>query len=472
VKQPYSKPPGSTNRAPSPKGPPKDPARHAAFSRLAHLAGQFPNLPIGNPDTGRLNDLDAAFVHAIVDAAVGRWLTLEAVLSSCTDKPFAEFEQGLKGVLLGAGAQLLFLDKVPAHAVLDTAVEWAKTNVRPGAAGLVNALLRNLVEAIESKSETPWKGEREAIPEATGGSVRFKKPMLHEDEVRRLAQATSCPWWLVHRWTNAFGAPEARRLAMHGLCDPPTILNMAYTTGEAVDNPLLTLTAHDSPMHWVVEGKRTALAELLEKRRDIWVQDPASTASLLGIGALAKKGKFSPRLIIDLCAGQGTKTRQLLAEFPGARVVATDTDPRRLDTLAAAFKDEPRVRVASMADVARENSETADLVLLDVPCSNSGVLARRLEARYRFESDQMTRLIALQREIIGNSLRLLKRSGEAWIVYSTCSIEAEEDEKQVEALASAGFRTLKSERVMPQAVPGDAASRYSDGSYAAVLRRK
>jgi 16S rRNA C967 or C1407 C5-methylase (RsmB/RsmF family) len=84
----------------------------------------------------------------------------------------------------------------------------------------------------------------------------------------------------------------------------------------------------------------------------------------------------------------------------------------------------------------------------------------------------MSRLVALQREILGNSLRLLKRSGEAWVVYSTCSIEAEEDEEQVRALLSAGFGTIRSERVMPQTVPGEALSRYTDGSFAAILRRK
>lgn len=472
MQRPFPRRQSPTNRPPPPAGLPKDRARHAAFSRLAHLATHFPNLPIGNPDTKALSDLDAAFVHAIVDAAIARWLTLEAVLSKCTDKPFAEFEPGLKGVLLGAGAQVLFLDRVPAHAVLDTAVDWAKTYVRPGAAGLVNALLRNLVEAIESKSDQPWSGEQNAIPLATGGSVVFKKPVLHDDAGRRWAEATSTPWWLMHRWTNAFGEAEARRLALHGLVDPPTILNMAYSRGETVENPHLTLAPHDAPMHWIVEAPKVVLSELLSKRHDIWVQDPASTASLWGLGELARKEKFSPRLIIDFCAGQGTKTKQLLAEFPGARIVATDTDPRRLDTLAATFKDEPRVRVQSMVNVSRENAETADAVLLDVPCSNSGVLARRLEARYRFESDQMSRLVALQREILGNSLRLLKRSGEAWIIYSTCSIEAEEDEQQVQALTSAGFRTVRSERVMPQALPGDPASRYTDGSFAAVLRRK
>ena len=71
-----------------------------------------------------------------------------------------------------------------------------------------------------------------------------------------------------------------------------------------------------------------------------------------------------------------------------------------------------------------------------------------------------------------NSLRLLKRNGDAWIIYSTCSIESEEDEKQVDALKSAGFRTLRMERVLPQTVPGDPASRYTDGSFAAILRRK
>lgn len=429
-------------------------------------------MPIGQPDTRRMSELDAAFVHAIVDASIARWLTIEAILKKCTDKPFAEFEPGLKGVLIGAAAQLLFLDRVPAHAVLDTAVDWAKANVRAGAAGLCNALLRNLTEAIDAKTDQPWDGSTTSIPLSTGGSIRFKRPVLADDENMRLAEATSCPLWLINRWNSAFGSKETKHLALHGLVDPPTILNTTYTKGEEIIAPDLSITPHDSPMHWVISGPKAAMAALFAKRTDIWVQDPASTASLLGIGDLAKKEKFAPRLIIDLCAGQGTKTKQLLAEFPAARIVATDTDPRRLETLAETFKDEPRVRVTPMANIPRDHAETADAVLLDVPCSNSGVLARRLEARYRFEPEQLARLVALQKEILGNSLRLLKRNGDAWIIYSTCSIEAEEDEKQVDALKSAGFRTLRMERVMPQTVPGDPASRYTDGSFAAILRRK
>ena len=415
--------------------------------------------------------MDAAFAHAIVDAAVRRWLTLQHLIQGFLEGPFGAMEPRLKGVLLGAAAQMLLLDRVPIHAAIDTAVDWAKRTIRPGAGGLVNAVLRRLGEQMDERVGTAWDGTRRGIPLSCGGTLTFKSDVLPEDEARRWSVATSTPLALLQRWQGLLEWGEARRIALHGLVEPPTILNTLYAGAEVIPPAGLELLPHAHDGHWIARGPRDALATLLRGRRDIWAQDPASARTLLGLGKLLGGAKAQPRLIVDLCAGQGTKTRQLLAEFPQARVIAAEVDASRLGRLRELEAQEPRVRAMGAREALRAASGTADLVLLDVPCSNSGVLARRVEARYRFETGQLGRLVTLQREIIGNSLRLLREGGPGWLVYATCSLEREENEDQSRALAQAGFRIVREHRVWPQGLPGGEPGVYSDGAYSAVLCR-
>lgn len=418
-----------------------------------------------------MNAIDAAFAHAIVDATVRRWLTLQHLVQGFLEGPMGALEPRLKGVLLGGAAQMLLLDRVPIHAAIDTAVDWAKRTIRPGAGGLVNAVLRRLGEQLGDRTGAAWDGSRSSIPLSNGGALSFKSDQLPEDEARRWSVATSTPLALLQRWQGLLEWGEARRLALHGLVEPPTILNTQYASAEVTPPTGLELRPHSQEGHWVARGPKDALATLLRGRRDIWAQDPASSRALGGLGKLLGGTKAGPRLIVDLCAGQGTKTRQLLAEFPQARIIAGEVDAARLGRLRELAAVEPRMRAMEAREALREATGTADLVLLDVPCSNSGVLARRVEARYRFETGQLGRLVSLQREIIGNSLRLLKERGAGWIVYATCSLEREENEDQARALVQAGFQIVREHRVWPQGLPGGEPGVYSDGAYAAVLRR-
>lgn len=447
-----------------------DLARAAAFARLARHASLFPDLEIGGPDERGLSAVDAAFAHAIVEGAVRHWLTLQHLVQGYLDGPFNALEPRLRGVLLGGAAQMTILERVPVHAAIDTAVDWAKRAIRPGAGGMVNAVLRRLSEQIDARSAAPWDGSRRAIPLGAGGTLGFRSEVLPEDEARRWSVATSTPMTLLQRWTARFEWREASRLALHGLADAPTIVNTCYATSELVPPGGLELLPHRDEGHWIARGPREALGALLRARRDVWVQDPASSRSLRGLCELLGP-RSQPRLIVDLCAGQGTKTRQLLAEFPHARVLAADVDAARLGRLRELAGQEPRVRVLESREAMREAAGTADLVVLDVPCSNSGVLARRSEAKYRFETGQLGRLATLQREIIANSLRLLKDRATGWIVYATCSLEREEDEDQVRALVQAGFSVVREHRAWPQGLPGDDPASYRDGAYAGVLRR-
>src|SRR5262249_2746188 len=143
-----------------------------------------------------------------------------------------------------------------------------------------------------------------------------------------------------------------------------------------------SLAPHDQHGSHLFTGSRAELVALLDSRCDLWVQDPASSR------AIASVAHLRPSLVIDFCAGQGTKTRQLAATFPEVQIIATDTDAARYETLRTTFRHAARVRVVRPETLLSEFAGRADLILLDVPCSNTGVLARRVEARYRCGRDQ------------------------------------------------------------------------------------
>ena len=434
-------------------------ARDAAYRHLSAHAGHYPDLLPQEINTGDLDPRDSSLAHAIADAAVRRWRTLEYVLESVSGHQSHELEPRMRGVLLGGAAQLLLLDRVPPHAVLDESVSWAKRHIRPGAGGMVNAVLRKVSRVRGERRDEHWEHHLDSIPLSEGGSLGLVGLELPEDGRRRLGIACSLPDALLRRWESLYEDPT--EAALHTLCKPPTILYIRYASNLDQVGKLL---AHESPDHQVFNGNRQDLLTVFREHEDLWVQDPASSATL---GNLKLDSK--PQRIIDLCAGQGTKTRQLRAMFPDAEIIACDIDPTRLQTLKARFEHDDLTIVVPAMSLDERAIGWASLVLTDVPCSNTGVLARRVEARSRPIDSQLKRLVATQREILSQAITMLEPDGV--LVYATCSVEVDENESQVQwACDQFGLDLLDQQRVDASGLPGDATDMYQDASFAGYLR--
>ncbi len=138
-----------------------------------------------------------------------------------------------------------------------------------------------------------------------------------------------------------------------------------------------------------------------------------------------------PSRVLDLCAGRGTKSRQLALTWPDAQIVATDKDAVRFEELGRVASGFTNLTAVPFDRVAGP----FDLVLLDVPCTNTGVLARRREARYRFSDEGLGELVALQREILRRGWTLTDTGGR--LLYATCSNEPQEGEEQAKWAVSA-----------------------------------
>lgn len=446
---------------------PLEDGRDAAIRHLSRLASRYPDL---TPEPIKIEGLDtreAALAHTIVDHAVRRWITIEHLIRVSAMREPSELEPRMRAALLSGSVQLLFLDRIPDHAAIDRTVEWAKTRVRPGAAGITNAVLRKIAGVRAKAGERTrvlrdgWNDLRDELPLASGGALALAGDALPTDPIDRWSIATGMPRELVSSWASRSGQLAARDLALHGLVAAPTVLNVGHATRPIQDD---ALHAHDVPGFSVYSGDRFSLSRLLTSRPDIWVQDSASAEAVDAIAGLALER------IVDVCAGRGTKTRQLLATFPGARIIASDTDAARLLELRRGLAGLERALVIEAPVLIDTCAGRADLALLDVPCSNTGVLPRRPEARHRFGAEQSSRLLDVQKSIFERAMSLVRPGG--WILYSTCSLEPEENAELV-ARAAARF-SLTAEamsQTMPVGLPGEAPSSYRDGSFWALLRR-
>lgn len=343
------------------------------------------------PDRMLSDHPDHAFIMDMVYTTIRRYRSLTWVLEQVVKKmPKGETEAAL---LLGA-AQVLYMPDVADYAAVNETVEAAKLTSKQ-AAGLVNGVLRNILRNLEAT--------RKALSEQSIG-IR----MSHPDA-------------LITRWQERFEESEIIALCEWNNTAPETFL--AWAPGA------------EKPFTPLPHGTRIEAVPGYAEGRFI-VQDPATDAaiSLMNI---------QPNLrILDACAAPGGKSIQIAWRMQGGSLVAMDMYDDRLQTVRAnlARTKLPNVIVAQgdlVQDVARIQAEYGlfDRILLDVPCSNTGVLRRRPDARWRWTTKRMKKLCETQAKLLEAALTLLAPGGR--IVYSTCSLEPEENRKQIALLRKA-----------------------------------
>ena len=444
------------------------PARRAAIDVVTRAAERFPDLraePHGvlpgsgvAQAAGAHDPRDVRFANAIVSGVMQRWLTLEEVLQQVADSRIATLPPASRAVMLCAMAELLLMSGTARHASVSEAVE-AMKGIAPTRMGYANAVLRRVCESIvgHEPGSAPWSPAIDAIP-VGDGLLRFDRPVMPKPSqlVRHLAAATSHPRPLVRRWVEQGGEAAATAWALAGTRAPTMfVIDGAHT-----------------PRPWdevepAARGGAGGLVPWLGGGPARRVQDPSSAVSLDRLAADPALAAGVDR-ILDFCAGRGTKTRQLAALFPNAHVDAWEPSDDRRDSLAEVAADWPgRVRVMERAPRLASIGAPYDLVLLDVPCSNTGVLARRPEARYRFNNENLAQLVALQREIMADALKLAAPGG--LLLYHTCSLEPEENQQQALWLAKRAGGEIVAEETWvpgpwhPEAWPQAAAAHLAAG---------
>lgn len=432
-------------------------ARAAALHALVALAkGRTDRLREGL-DAARLEPREQALAFELAHGVVRRERLLDHVLAGLAHRGLPKDPHLRIALRLGA-YQLLFVSGMPAHAAVHETVALVRNNQ-----GFANALLRRIAGAIEARAADP---ERVGEELALSPTRAFVLPTpLPADPVQRLAILHSLPDGLVQRWAREFSAADLAQIAAAASAVPAVCLRatgdrdaVALCQRLAGEDVVCVPGVHPRLAIWTGGGSPFATGAF----REGWfvVQDPTAFAAADAVPCKAGD------VVVDLCAAPGTKTTWLAERVrPGGKVIAYDPDVvrrRRIEENCARLGLGDTVTVVSgLAGVG-----AADCVLADVPCSNSGVLGRRVEVRLRIDGEAFADLAQLQRELLTQAIGLTKRGGAC--VYSTCSIDAEENDRVVEAVLAgevgAGCEVERRELTLP--VAGE-----RDGGFFVVLRR-
>jgi 16S rRNA (cytosine967-C5)-methyltransferase len=441
------------------------PARRAAFEILRRVEedGAFAAPLLAN-QSGALSAEDRALCHELVLGVLRRQLWLDRTLEHFAGRKAGKLDAPVRLALRLGLFQLRFLTRVPAHAAVNESVNLAHASGLRSAAPFINAVLR--------------RATREPEYDPAAGAA---------DELERIAVATSHPPWLVRRWAAGFGAEEAANLAAANNASAPVSfrVNTLKADGEAVikdlrDAGLSVAPSRVAPGGWRVEGGGGAVAGVLRGLASeglVYMQDEASQLVAHVLGARAGER------VLDACAAPGSKTTHV-AELAGggAQVVAGDLHEHRLRVVAEACA---RLGVGSVSTVVLDAEEglpfadgAFDRVLVDAPCTGTGTLRHNPEIRWRIKPENIRALRAVQSRILSNAARVVRRGGR--LVYSTCSVEREENEEVVEAFLGANPDFKQAEAAPAPAallLPSGAARTWPhrddvDGFFVAALEKQ
>ena len=373
------------------------PARRAAVELLAAVLQRKQVLDdvLGRSlERGAMFNLaarDRALARAIVAASLRQKGELDRVLFTFLGRGLPDKSGTLYPILLAGAAQLIFL-KTPPHAAIDLAVTLAQYDPKAKRYDkLVNAVLRRVAN------------EGEAIASALD------------------AARVNTPDWLWSRWVSYWGEARAHAIAEANLIEPPLDLtvktNPALWAEQLSGRVLVTGSVRLLP-----KGRIESLASYDEGAW--WVQDVAASLPAKLLGHVAGQP------VADLCAAPGGKTAQLV--LGGASVIAVDNSKTRLKLLAENLKRLHLEAELVEADAASwQPGGLFDAVLLDAPCSSTGIIRRHPDIPYVKSAKDIEALAALQARLLDNAARLVRPGGK--LVYSTCSLEPEEGEAQIAA---------------------------------------
>lgn len=449
------------------------PTRAAALTRILSQVSCFPELRFdarpavaGKGNNRSAGDAVGGLASAIEQATLRHWLTAESIARVLCTRPWLEVQPEIRAALLTGITQLYFMPREPDHAVVDDAVSWTRGRLQSGAGGFVNALLRRVVglrgEVVAPEANFPWWDHSDAIPLPDGSVLKLKESIFSSDPLIRLSAQTSHPIALISRWATMRGLEVTRKLAAHGLLQAPLVVREAAGGEIPADHPLrLHSTPHCAEGCFIWNDSTEELAAMMARYPTLLVQDPASAR------AIEATRSSSPRKILDACAGRGTKAMQCALMHPDAEVWATDPDPRRLESLRSRAIGTANLKVVELHELGTM-ARYFDMLLLDLPCSNTGVLARRLEARYRFSQRTLDELAKLQRGIADHHRGLC--AAKAKVIWSTCSLDRSENQDQAKWFArQTGGRIEHEDEWIPRGMPGEPSTTWTDGSYHATI---
>jgi len=402
---------------------------------------------------------------------------VDRVITTFSGRPVQRISPHLLSIIRVGVYELVYAPATEEYAIVNEAVEHIKAVAGKKQSGFVNAVLRQVLRHIKNR-HVPLEhaGARRTLPQTLRAGCEFDTDFLPDSETSPdgyLSVVFSLPGWLVSDWLGEFGQERTRQICAASNRRPsiyirPNLLKIAPQElaeklaaadieTEIVDGTMIRLKSPKAV------GSLPGFAEGEFTVQDITASQP--------VRLLKPQPDWK---ILDLCAAPGVKTTQLAELTAGsAKIIATDIDARRLEMIK---ENIARLGIKSVQVIPYEeilNSKSSiqdsdfDAVLLDVPCSNTGVLAKRIEARYRVSPKAVQGLVEVQAELLKTAAAMAKPKGK--ICYSTCSIQSDENSGLVRNFLreNPSFELDSESLVLPSAEGFD-----RDGGYAAILVRK
>jgi 16S rRNA (cytosine967-C5)-methyltransferase len=416
------------------------PARTAAYHALRAVTADAQDLPVALAHSRRSleDERDRALAAEIVTGTL-RWLrSLDFLVEHFAGRRLAKIDREVLIILRLSLYQLLHLDRVPAAAVVDDAVDLTRAARKPSATGFVNAVLRSV---LRQRSKLP-------LP---------PRPTAADDRSAQLAYlgiTHSHPEWLVARWLDRHGFDAAEAWVRFNNATPALTLrvNTLRATVDDAVRALADMGVETERGRYAPEGLVVVEGNPLRHRQDglVVVQDEASQLVPLLVDA------HPGERVLDLCASPGGKTLALAAAMRDeGTLVASDVRARRIDLL----RDTIHTSGARSVQVLQVGTAGAlpfdgafDRVLVDAPCSGLGTIRRDPDIRWRRQEVDLRTLAARQIELLDRAAVSVRAGGR--LVYATCSSEPEENEEVVDAFVAAHpeFTVVDPRPHLPEAV--------------------
>lgn len=404
--------------------PAVSPARAAAFDILLRVEREssYASELLHSRTYERLKAADHALATELVFGVL-RWRSLlDSQIAACAAQPLAKLDLEVVIALRLGLYQLRWLSRVPVRAAIHESVELVKRARKRSAASFVNAVLRKL-EKVTHVSD-------EHLTEKAGASIES------------MADTLAHPQWLVERWTREYGSDAAQRICRYDQSVPVTAIRLRRPEA---DNELQAEGIELKPGSLLASARVIQRGEITKTRAFraglCVIQDEASQL----VAALAGGGSS----VLDCCAAPGGKTLAMADHSPDAQIVAVDLHLHRarllrkllrMDGTSNAVVSNIRVLTADARNLPFAGN--FDRVLADVPCSGTGTLGRNPEIKWRLQPEDLADLQKRQVAILRSAMAQVAPGGR--LIYSTCSLEREENEDVVErAFAEdATFRVL------------------------------
>jgi 16S rRNA (cytosine967-C5)-methyltransferase len=402
---------------------------------------------------------------------------LDTVIAKFSGRQTARIDPPLLSILRIGVYELVYSPAAPVYSIVNEAVRNVENTGGKKQTGFVNAVLRQIERHITDRQIDLARADpRRTLVQTSQSGCQFDTDLLPDPATSLQVYLSTCfslPSWLVGEWLGQFGPDQTHRICLACNRKPSLYIRV---------NPLRTtakdLLARLDEAH--VQAELAAPGDITPDM--IRIVGPHAVTQLPGfaeglftvqdLSAAQAVRILDPQpgwSILDLCSAPGTKTTQL-AEVTrdSARIVATDINPERLDRVREniARLGLMSVTITPYAQLEEGQSGPFDAILLDAPCSNTGVLARRVEARLRLWRRAVQEIAATQKALLAKAAGLVKPGGR--ICYSTCSIQRQENQDAREFLTqSRQFELMREEFILPSAERFD-----HDGAYVALLTRK